>query len=291
MEAGSSAAHGFERGDLVAHRIRAWVQVADEHRTAIRLDDLTDLLPDEGPGTPGEVASWLAVHPSHGYVVGDRVHASAPPSPAEMEARRARGVQYLREAAELWDRPLRSARRLVLAANVTGSTAYGEPESGDDLDLMVITRTGAVWLFLAHAYLVLRFRRTRGTAPPCLNYILDRATAEGEFHRPQGVMFAREALTARPVVGDAYYRAMIAAAPWMRSELPRLYGRWTPGGAGPVTDTRAAPWAARLLNAAIFPILATYLQLQGLVPEPTAPALGELGGGVSDRDRAGTFDL
>jgi hypothetical protein len=266
VEAGASTRHGFDRATLVEQRIRAWVQVADDHRTAIRVDELSDLLPSEGPGSRDELEIWLATHPAHGLIVGDRVVAvGTRPSEELLADRRARGEAYRQEATALWDRELARARPLVLAANVTGSTAYGEPEEGDDLDFMVVTRTGSVWVFLAFAYLALRLTRQGGSASPCLNYVLDQATADSEFRDSRGVMFAREALTARPVVGESYYRSMVASAPWMRAELPRLYERWLsvrPASAG---SRRPAPWPVRALNALIYPALASYLQLQGLV--------------------------
>jgi hypothetical protein len=273
---GAATAHGFDGSNLIEQRILTWVRAADEHRTAIRLDELADLLPDEGPRSPDEIQAWLARHPAHGRVVGDRVvHAGSRRSEAVLSERRARGERYLREAEGLWDGALGRARSFVLTANVTGSTAYGEPEAGDDLDFMVVARNGAVWAFLAYAFLALRLRRRPGSASPCFNYVLDRSTAEAEFRQSRGVLFAREALSARPVLGGSYYRSLVSTASWMSAELPRLYARWAGPEDRSPDRSRPAAWPVRVLNAAIFPLLASYLQLQGLVRNRRLARAGE----------------
>ena len=261
-----AAALRLDEASLIEHRIRAAVRIAREYRTGIRLVDLSYLLPSAGPASPSDLAQWIESHPEHGNVVGDRL--VAPDTPFEMseiDDRRSRGELFWREAESLWSGVLQPARPLVCAASVTGSTAYGEPEAGDDLDFMTVTRNGTVWVFLVMVYLMLRLRPRADRPSLCFNYVLDEETAAREFRSARGVLFAKEALTARPVIGGAYYRALVASARWMRSELPRLYDRWAVAGVTEVPRARRASWAIRVANLAIYPWLAAYLQVQGLV--------------------------
>ena len=47
---------------------------------------------------------------------------------------------------------------------ITGSTAYGEPKSGDDLDFIVVTRKGALWVFVLYAVLAARIQMRTWTS-------------------------------------------------------------------------------------------------------------------------------
>lgn len=240
--------------------------VASTHRTEVPVGDVPALLPEGGPASASEVEAWVRRHPEHAVLHGSGVvrPGVGPPSTAETLERRLRGATYLESAAALFNGPLGRAAGLVECVCVTGSTAYQEPARGDDLDFLVVTRDGTTWAFLLYAFLVLRFQR-RVACPAdaewCLNYVLDASQARATYGSPQGFLFAREALTARPISGFPYYRSLLLQAPWMRDELPRMFARWAADGPlDPPADQRAPLWA-RIANAAVFPLLATYLQL------------------------------
>jgi len=254
-------------GDLELHRrIDSIVRAAGEHGTGISLDDLVDLLPESGPTASSDLASWIRQHPELARLDSDRAYAPAI-EPSGDAQRRARAVEYRLAAERTANGPLAPIRRWIRVLGVTGSTAYGEPEAGDDLDLLLVTQTGALWVTLAWAFLAFRIRGRpmAGGQPvvPCVNYALDDTQAVKEFVRPGGFLFAREALTTRVLLGEPLYRAMLGTAPWMAREIPRLYSRRRlppPPGGVPLV---AAPM--RALNAVLFLILATYLQGVGLV--------------------------
>jgi hypothetical protein len=252
-------------GEVLESRVTAVVGVAAEFGTGVALPELLRLLPNEGPATVSEVQGWLADRPHIARTYGGAAYAPG----FEREAggdRLERGRLYLRSAEALLSGPLRGALPWVQCACVTGSTAYGEPGPGDDLDLFVVTREGSLWWFLAYAFLALRIsagRRARGHDPvPCLNFVLDDREATLEFSRSQGFLFAREALTARPLQGVEYYRNLLSQAPWMAKEIPRLYAERN--GNLPASRPGTTSLAVRCLNAAVFPLLAAYLQLVGL---------------------------
>ena len=246
-------------------RVATVLEVADQFRTGVPLKEMVALLPAEAPHTIEGVHRWLAERPDLARVENQR--AFLPRSvPSQLTERQLRGSLYRATARQLLDRPLAPVLSCTRSVALTGSTAYGEPEAGDDLDLFVITRTGALWWFLAYSYVALRLGSGRragiGPPTPCINYVLDDRAAPDEFARGRGFLFAREALTAQVLKGDGYYRGLLRTASWMESEVPRLYAERT-HAATPVEGTRAAPHV-RVLNLAVYPLLAAYLQLAGL---------------------------
>jgi hypothetical protein len=252
--------------ELVEARFGSVLEVARQYRTSVALHELSELLPNEGPDGAGAVSDWLAAHPGIGTRVGDRAVARPSAATADGDRRRARGARYLEIAQSAVDGPLAPLGKLVRCIAVTGSAAYGEPSEGDDLDFLLVTRRGAVWPALLYTYLVARGRRFGAEPWPhwCFNYVLDERAARSEFARSRGFLFAREALTARPISGESYYRGLIGSAAWLEEEVPRLFRRWSLGGLPPLPDDSPAPLPARLLNAVVFPLVAAYLNLVAL---------------------------
>ncbi len=246
-------------------RIGLLTSLASSFGTSVPVEDLVRLLPPEGPKDPSEVEQWLARHPELGVLESGRVTTRGAVT-ASLEERRARGRASLDLAAAMAGGPLRRAHEWLRCIAVSGSTAYGEPEPGDDLDFFVVTRRGAVWWFLAYAFLQARLVRwgNRGAFEPslCFNYVQDETDARREFAREQGLLFAREALALRCVWGEEYYRSLLVLAPWMSDAFPRLHAERT---VGPATSPQEpAPPLVRVLNALVYPWLAAYLQLTGL---------------------------
>ena len=251
-------------------RLRVLLEVARRHGTTLPLEDLTKLFSESGPAGAADLTEWLRAHPAVGEVTDGHVvpPGGSAPNPERLAERRARGETYWNAAGQLVEGPLDLAARFVQCVGVTGSAAYREPVEGDDVDLMAVTRPGTLWLFLALAFTRMRWGG-RSTLPErshwCLNYVIDATRIRSEYLRPQGFLFAREALTARMVLGASYYRDLLSRADWMANELPRLY-RAAIGTAidPPPPETRAGA-VTRLLNLMAFPLLAAYLQARGLV--------------------------
>lgn len=233
------------------------------------MHELSELLPAEGPEGGPAVAEWISGHPPFGTVQGQLAVAPGLVAPTEeLTERRARGQAYLDSARSFVGSDLFLARPLLECAGVTGSAAYGEPEAGEDCDLIAVTRPGAVWTFLTYVYLRLRIdppaAAAGGPTEWCFNYVLDSAAARAEFSRPRGFLFAREALTTRPVHGDRQYRSLLASASWLGTEAPRMYARWEADGLERADSLPPAPWPVRWLDALLYPLVATYLHAQGL---------------------------
>ncbi|HEV2520136.1 MAG TPA: hypothetical protein VGX00_05895 [Thermoplasmata archaeon] len=240
------------------------MEVAAEMDTGYTVGELSALLPSEVDER--QIEEWLRAHPALARFDGPVVRPAESLSPRSPE-RVERGRRYREAAIEFMAGPLRTISPWVRCVALTGSTAYGEPESGDDIDFLVVVRSGSVWVTLAFLYLAARFgsRPMIGGQHPefCFNYVVDERQALEEFARPQGFLFAREALSVRVLQGSEFYEGLLAHAAWMKSWVPRLYGSRASHRAPPLG--RPAGWSVRLLNLAIYPLLSTYLQLIGLV--------------------------
>jgi len=249
----------------VETRVVSLLRVAEGFGTGVPLHELLALLPSDGPKDVNALRRWIDSRPGLARVEAGQ--AFVPTSSVRPgTGREERAASYRRYAEELWAGPLSFARALVRCAGVTGSVAFGNPQAGDDLDLFAVPRTGALWWFLARTYLALHLARRRDPRfrgpTVCLNYVLEEGTASAEFARRSDLLFAREALNVRVLHGEDYYRGLVACAPWIQTEIPRLYE----ARSGEPGSTRAepAPRAIRLLNALVYPLLASYLQLVGL---------------------------
>lgn len=237
-------------------------RVAGEFRTTLPWDRTAELLATRGPGS------------------GD-----APPALSEQGGRRPesleraeRGERYLRAADELFEGPLRRVVPWLESVGVTGSTAYGEPEPGDDLDFYLITRPGTLPVVLAGTYLALRLEQARRgrlwDPPPCFNYVVDARRAAEDLAAGEGLLFQREALTAHILLGDEFYRGLLSRTPSLGADFPRLYAARTEGARA--VPPRSAPRTLRALSALVFVPLAAYLQLVGLRRNARARRQGDL---------------
>jgi hypothetical protein len=251
-------------------RVVSLLRVAEEHQSGVSPEELAELLPEDAPTTVREFAVWLAAHPAVGVIRADgQVSRTGSEPDLDLASRRARAIEYAHAAEWLIEGPLRTLQPYLRCAALTGSVAYGRPQAGDDCDLMLVTRPGALWVVLAVAFLRLRGARegpVGKTLPEfCLNYVLDERAAEEDYREGQGLLFAREALSVQILRGASYYRSLLEQASWLQQEAPRLYARWTqPGDARGSDPVASTPLGVRALNWAVYPWIAAYLQLKGL---------------------------
>lgn len=128
-------------------------------------------------------------------------------------------------AARVWGR-WNGCLPFVRMVAVTGALAMNNSDPGDDIDLLIVTRPGRVWLARAFAILLVRLARLTGVAL-CPNYLL----AETSLKQSRQDLFAAHELAQMvPVVGLEVHRRMIAANPWASSFLPNAFN---PPKAGP----------------------------------------------------------
>jgi hypothetical protein len=248
------------------HRVRTLLEVARVHRVPLAFDHLLAMLPAGEEWSEADLQRCLDTHPSWGSVVDGYVHATNPASTHDLTSRRRRSAALVQEAVRAVNRDLGVAVELTRCIGISGSVAFGLAEPEDDLDFFVVVRDGGAWLFLLLALLRSRRLHRDGTAaaPWCFNYVVEEGAVESDFTPPQGLLVAREALSVRVLRGEGYYRSVLLRSPWMGAELPKMYAERT-AELTPDRAPRPLGWATRIVNALAYPVLATYLQVVGLV--------------------------
>ena len=241
---------------------------AEAYGSGIRLVDLARAMPEDAPRDPEVLAAWVGQHLQE-MAVSDAVvyPASWEDGPARVRELEERSDRYVLAAQDQFLSSLGREREWLRSVAVTGSAAYGGARAGDDCDLLVVTRRGVVWTFLLLAFL--RGRRRRGGDREdlawCLNLVLDERSAPVEFRAPRGFHVAREALTARVVLGPDYYAELLQGATWMREQLPRLYAERQSPGPSAISPTGRSSWLARMIDPFVCLGLGAYLVTVGLV--------------------------
>lgn len=136
------------------------------------------------------------------------------------------GIGRLREerkqaSARLWPRARRWASVIgwlpfVRMVAVTGALALDNAPAGDDIDFLIVTAPGRVWLARGLAVLAVRGARLTGVGL-CPNYVLAE-TALAQSRRDLYV--AHDLAQMVPLVGHAVYAAMRRANDWTEAHLP-----------------------------------------------------------------------
>lgn len=164
---------------------------------------------------------------------------------AELAALRRRRVEHARR---LWMSARRYGRIIahlpfVRMVAVTGALAMDNAAAGDDVDYLLVTAPGRVWLARAFAIVVARLAGAR----LCPNYLL----AETSLHLERRDLFvAHELAQMVPLAGFERYAAMLQANAWAGRFLPNaaLPPRREPDGAPRGLGKRAQRLAEWLLS-------------------------------------------
>jgi hypothetical protein len=133
-----------------------------------------------------------------------------------------RGRRELRSRAFLLaHRPLLrliAAWPYVRLVALSGSVAHLNLETGGDLDLFIVTRGRRVWSTAVAVILLARLLRRRRTL--CANFIVaDTALAFDQ----QDLFTASQLINLKPIAGDAVYRRILDANPFVREFYPNFH--------------------------------------------------------------------
>jgi hypothetical protein len=99
---------------------------------------------------------------------------------------------------------------------ITGSLAAANADTSDDIDYLIVTASGRVWLTRALTMLVVRLASLAGVTL-CPNYILSESALALADH---DLYTARELLQMKPIGRPSTYTRMLAANGWYQDLLP-----------------------------------------------------------------------
>lgn len=127
-------------------------------------------------------------------------------------------------AARLWPQARRFGRLIgrypfVRMVAVSGSLAADNPDPRADIDYMIVTTPGRLWLVRGLAVLLVRAARPVG-AQLCPNYLL---TTRALTLRERDLYTAHELLQAAPLAGTPIYRRFLAENRWAAAWLPNRF--------------------------------------------------------------------
>ncbi len=148
---------------------------------------------------------------AHGYIVC-----------RDREANIARRIEREQIVRQLWPLAMRYGVWLarlpfVRMVALTGALAVHNPAAlDDDLDYLLVTRVGRVWLARAFAVLLVRLVRLRGVVI-CPNFVLaENALTQNR----QDLFLAHEVTQMVPVYGHTLYMQMRDQNAWVSAQLP-----------------------------------------------------------------------
>jgi hypothetical protein len=140
---------------------------------------------------------------------------------AIVETRRRRA----RAAADLWPAALRwgsviASLPFVRMVAVTGALSVDNSEPGDDLDYLIVTEPGRLWMCRAFVIAVVHLAARRGDAV-CPNYLISERALEV---KERDLYTAREMAQMVPLAGYMIYERMRLLNPWVAEFLPNAGG-------------------------------------------------------------------
>ena len=186
--------------------------------------------------TPDQLKGWLdqavqekkiCLIDDNYYSLVDRTHLAAKRQERWLEA------QKLWPAADFYGRWIASLPFVKMVA-VTGALAVENPrDARDDIDYLIVTRPGRLWLCRAFIILLVRLAQRRGVHL-CPNYLL---TENILYFVENNLFTAREMLQMVPLYGKSYYLDMRDQNDWVTNYLPQGTGLNLSK-----VDDRLSPW-------------------------------------------------
>ncbi len=144
------------------------------------------------------------------YACADRAELIA------LRCDRAQAAETLWERAQHWGTMI-ARLPFVRMVGITGALAMQNPsDASDDLDFLVVTAPGRVWLARAVTILLVRLAKLR-SVHLCPNYIV---AEDALVQQRQDLYIAHEVVQVVPVYGSAVYRKLLRVNCWTLDHLP-----------------------------------------------------------------------
>ncbi|RME98377.1 MAG: hypothetical protein D6768_17425 [Chloroflexi bacterium] len=190
---------------------------------------------------PAQVANWLAQAVAQNHLAEINGYYCLPHKPHLPDLRHARQqmAQTLWPHAESYGRKI-AALPFVRMVAVTGALAVNNPtRANDDIDYLIVTQPGRLWLCRTLVILLVRAGRLRGVNL-CPNYLI----TENALTFEQNLFTAREVLQMRLLFGPALYRRIRQKNEWVTTYFPQGDGLST--APPPVQLSRGVAQAKRI---------------------------------------------
>lgn len=148
---------------------------------------------------------------------------------------------------------------------VSGSTSYDAAHQDDDVDFFCVTRKNEMWFFMVKTLLLARINRLGHRDEPsvCLSCVMDDGRAIAEFNEAKDPLFARDALTAKPLHGLEYFQGLLTRATWMKNFYPKLYlSKMNGKRINSMNNDSGSSAIKRILNSYLFHVVGRYIRLK-----------------------------
>lgn len=171
--------------------------------------------------TPAEVGASL----DQALIAGRLVRVDGFYSLADRPDLASKRQERQKISAALWPKALHYGRWLaslpfVKMVAVTGSLAVQNPRNDvDDIDYLIVTGPGRLWLCRAMIIMMVRYGRSRNVHL-CPNYLI----TENVLHFENNFFTAREMLQMKPIYGQALYLRIRQENDWVTHYFPQGNG-------------------------------------------------------------------
>ncbi len=257
----------------VLERIVFFVSVAQSNNAAISLEDLFNLMPADQVHSVGELEGIIreclgeTLLVEAGYVVmRGALELVETTRMAQLES--AKKIQQVKSFVDSHHKLFTNA--LVVA--VSGSASYGSARKGDDVDIFLVTRNGALWSTLFKILLYIRARRIlrvdpENTSNLCFSVVFTKRGFDELLKSRSDPLSARELINLKPVKGAETLSWYLANTKWIKAYYPR-FSLPSPRGHPPIVfDGKQDDTPISILLGAYLTIVAkfrnTLFRLQG----------------------------
>ncbi len=267
--------------EALRRRIVTLATIASDHGACMSVVELSSLLPASAFRTHNSLDRFLqddAVLKGELTFESGKVTLRGKEDLLRLGSRQSALTEDLVRSTREFTYQLRRSCPWIRLSAISGSTSFGGPNQGDDVDLFLVVDRNRVWITMALALLKARIARRRGAPAYCINRVLDLNRCGDDFGNPNDPLVAREALTLFVLSGQAYYRSLLRGADWMSTYFPLRYRERTHAlvedAEGPIECTGRVH---SFLNGLAFSLLAPYLVAVGLVRNRRLARQGRVG--------------
>ncbi len=212
----------------VLERIIFFVSVAQSNNAAISLRDLLNLMPTDQVHSADQLEDIIRECLGETLLVeGGYVVTRGAPELAETtrmtQLESAKKIQQVKSFVDSHHKLF--ADTLVVA--VSGSASYGSAKKGDDVDIFLITKNGALWSTLFKILLYIRVRRilrvdSENISNLCFSVIFTKRGFEELLKSRCDPLSARELINLKPVKGGETLGWYLANTEWIKAYYPRF---------------------------------------------------------------------